>query len=65
MEISPAKLTLIVVASIIVGIAIAIVGGFLWMYSMFATNSRVTFGSDAKRQSVATTGQVFQYHIFV
>lgn len=54
MEISPTKLTLIVIASIIVGIAIAIVGGFVWMYSMFDTGRSVSFGGDAKRKVVAS-----------
>ncbi len=54
MEISPAKLTLIVIASIIVGIAIAIVGGFVFVYSMFDTGRSVSFGDDTKRKVVAS-----------
>ncbi|MEP7157352.1 MAG: carboxypeptidase-like regulatory domain-containing protein [Betaproteobacteria bacterium] len=54
MEISPAKLTLIVIASIIVGIAIVIVSGFVWMFSMANTGSSVVFGGDGKRKVVAS-----------
>ncbi len=54
MEISPVKLTLIVIASITVGIAIAIIGGFVFVYSMFDTGRSVSFGGDTKRKVVAS-----------
>ncbi|MBP7483483.1 MAG: carboxypeptidase regulatory-like domain-containing protein [Lacunisphaera sp.] len=56
MEISPAKLTLIVLASIIVGIAIAIVSFFAWMYMAVSsdTPATISIGGAAKEKTVAS-----------